>query len=103
MRRRVLALLEALQLEGRSIALEAEMFDIVYSLENSNDCLQERGIMEIVEQFQAEDGCVHFYDEKRGTWMKVCNVSANDLPLSVKNRVREEQSKAERVLNLPLK
>jgi len=59
---------------------------------------------ENVEQFPAtEDDCVYFYDEKRQTWKKVCDISVDELPVSVKNKVREEQSRAERILNLPLR
>ena len=60
--------------------------------------------LENIEQFTAiEDDCVYFFDERRKTWKKVCDVQANELPLSVKNRVREEQNRADRILNLPLK
>ena len=61
------------------------------------------GIMGNTEQFQDEDGCIYFYDEKRETWKKVCDVLTRDLPVSVKNRVRDEQNRAERILNLPLR
>jgi hypothetical protein len=50
------------------------------------------GIMgfESAGQYQAEGGCNYFYDEKRKTWMKICDVPVWDLPVSVKNKVREE-------------
>ena len=57
-----------------------------------------------VEQFLSEeDGCLYFYDEKRNSWKKICDVTVCELPVSVKNKVREEQQKAERLLKLPLR
>jgi len=55
-------------------------------------------------QFHAkEDGCIYFYDEKRETWKKVCNIkSPRDLPLSVRKKVREVKNEANIILRLPL-
>jgi hypothetical protein len=57
-----------------------------------------------IQQFPSdEDGCDYFYDEKRKTWKKVCDiVSPSDLPLDVRQQVREAQIEAESILNLPL-
>jgi len=49
-----------------------------------------------------EDGCVYFYNEESGTWQKICNVSTGELPLSVRQKVREEQDRADHVLRYPL-
>jgi hypothetical protein len=57
-----------------------------------------------VMQFSAEeDGCIYFYDKKRETWKKICDINTPaDLPLSVKKQVRDAQNQAELVLSLPL-
>ena len=50
-----------------------------------------------------EDGCIYFYDEKRETWKKMCDIeSPADLPLSVKKQIREAQNEADLILRLPL-
>ena len=55
-------------------------------------------------QFPAEeDNCIYFYDEKRKTWKKICDIeSPTDLPPSVRKQVREAQNEADIVLRLPL-
>ena len=55
-------------------------------------------------QFPAdEDGCIYFYDEKRETWKKICDIkSPADLPLSVRERIRVAQNEADHILKLPL-
>ena len=60
--------------------------------------------MDNVIQFPAEeDGCIYFYDESRETWKKICDIkSPAQLPLSIREQVREAQNKADRVLRLPL-
>ena len=57
-----------------------------------------------IKQFLAtEDDCVYFYDEKHGIWKKVCAIqSPADLPLSVRQQVREAQDEADKILRLPL-
>jgi hypothetical protein len=57
-----------------------------------------------VDQFLSdEDGCIYFFDEKRNIYKKICDVSIRDLPVSVKNKIRDAKKRAEIIINLPLK
>jgi hypothetical protein len=59
---------------------------------------------ETILQFQAaEDGCVYFYDRKRGTYRKICDVdSFNSLPVSVKRQIKAAKAEALETIALPV-
>jgi len=61
------------------------------------------GFDKVIQFFAKEDGCIYFYDEKRETWKKICNIkSPTELPFSVRKQVRDTQNEANYVLKLPL-
>jgi len=49
-----------------------------------------------------EDECVYFFNEEMKVWQKICTVQPTDIPLSVRQKIREEQDRADRVLRFPL-
>jgi hypothetical protein len=58
--------------------------------------------MSNTEQFPAdEDGCVYFYDSKKEKFRKICDVSAADLPQSVKERIRAAKDRADEIAKIP--
>jgi len=44
---------------------------------------------EIVEIGVAEDGCFYQYNVTHKIWQKICDVSVDELPESVKNAVKQ--------------
>ena len=39
-----------------------------------------------------EDGCIYFYDDKKDTWKKICDISSpQELPESVKIKIADMQ------------
>ena len=44
-------------------------------------------------QFQSKDGCVYIYKQEEKQWYKFCPVE--ELPLDVKNQVRELKEKVD--------
>ena len=61
------------------------------------------GLENIIQFMAKEDGCIYFYDENLKTWKKICDIkSLSDLPLSVREQIREAQNNAEHILRLPI-
>jgi hypothetical protein len=54
-------------------------------------------------QFPAEeDGCVYFYDEKKGCYRKICDIASfSELPHSIKLQIKADQEEAKDTLALP--
>lgn len=60
--------------------------------------------MSDTKQFHSHsDDCIYFFDEKLSRYRKICDIgSPSDLPLDVKEQIRNAQIEAEYILKLPL-
>jgi hypothetical protein len=57
----------------------------------------------IRQYFNPGDGCIYFFDKKKGCYRKICDiVSFADLPQAVKLQIKADQEEARETLALPV-